>query len=372
LSNIIKKNILVCPLDWGLGHATRCVPIIRGFLEKGANVIIAAGGRPLAFLKKEFPDLTFIDFPGYNIRYPKNGSMAVAMLLSSLRIYKAIRKERKTLENIISVYHVDIVLSDNRFGLYNKNVYCIYMTHQVMIKCPSSLKFLEYIMYLIHRSYIKRYNECWIPDFKEGMNLSGQLSHKYTAHKSTYFIGPLSRFSLPINEKQPARLYDVMVILSGPEPQRSIFEEILIEQATALTQLKFLFVRGLTEKENGDEYKENIRLVPHLETEAMQKAIMESGLIICRPGYSSIMDLIVLNKKAIFVPTPGQTEQEYLAKYYYSGNFFFYMPQKKIDLEECIKKSSLCKGLRVTSDFSQLSSRIKKILEFEYNQGKPA
>lgn len=359
-----KKNILICPLDWGLGHATRCVPIIRGFLEKDANVILAASNRPLAFLKKEFPDITYIDFPGYNISYPKNGSMAFSMLRSAPRITKAIREERKMLDNIIRENKIDIVISDNRFGLHNKKVYCVYMTHQVMIKCPPLLKFLEYFLYRKHRSYITKYNECWIPDFEEGMSFSGILSHKYPAHKNTYFVGPLSRFSPVVpEEKQMDPVYDVMVILSGPEPQRTIFEEIIKKQSLALKHRKFLFVRGLTEKEPENKFNENIHWVSHLETDAMRKAIIGSKLIICRPGYSSIMDLAQLNKKAVFVPTPGQTEQEYLAKYYYQRNLFLYMNQKKINLEECIIKSDFYPVFSVNTDSSLLTKRIKYLLE---------
>ncbi|MFH0865092.1 MAG: glycosyltransferase [Bacteroidota bacterium] len=364
MNTSVKKNILICPLDWGLGHATRCVPIIREFMEKGANVILAASNRPLAFLKKEFPDLAFIDFPGYNIRYPRNSSMAFSMLRSALRITKAIRGERKLLDKIIRENKIDIVVSDNRFGLYNKKAYCIYMTHQVMIKCPPSLTFLEYFLYRKHRSYITKYNECWIPDFEEGMSLSGILSHKYAAHKNTFFVGPLSRFSPITNEeKKTDKICDVMVILSGPEPQRTIFEAIVINQALSIKKLKLLIVRGITEDECESRYTENVRMISHLETVAMRKAIIESELVICRPGYSSIMDLALLNKKAVFVPTPGQTEQEYLAKFYYQRNLFFYMKQKKFHLEECIIKSDFYQGMSIKTNLSQLSERINFLLE---------
>lgn len=364
MSTLRKKNVLICPLDWGLGHATRCVPIINKFKEKGANVFIAASNRPLAFLKKEFPDLNFIDFPGYNITYPKGGSMAFAMLKSSPAILKAIQKEKIQIEQIIEKNSIEIVISDNRFGLASSNAYSIYMTHQILIRCPSPLRFLESSLFRKHKSYISQYNECWIPDFDGEMNLSGDLSHKYTAHPQTFFIGPLSRFS-EIKQDEITRnfLYDIMVILSGPEPQRSIIEDIIHEQALKMKNLKFLIVRGITEKDTENHEDNNIRLVSHLETAAMRQAIIESDLIVCRPGYSSIMDLSVLGKKAAFVPTPGQTEQEYLAAYFFSRKYYFFMSQQGFDLKECIEKAKLFSPPELKSIPKTLDDRIDYLLE---------
>jgi len=358
-----KKNILICPLDWGLGHATRCVPIIKECIHQGANVILAASNRPLAFLKKEFPNLTFIDFPGYNIKYPENGKMVFSMLKSAPGILKAIKNEKKILEKIIHDYNIDIVISDNRFGLQSKDAYCIYITHQVMIKCPPSLSFLEKYLYKIHRSYIKKYDECWIPDFANGINLSGDLSHKYPAHKNTFFIQPLSRFNLlKPEEKKSDKKYDVIVVLSGPEPQRSIFEEIVLEQAKTMNHIKFLFVRGITEEVQDIKQKENISMVSHLETEALRKAMIESGLIICRPGYSSIMDIVKLNKNAVFVPTPGQTEQLYLAGYFLSRNIFYSTNQEDFNLDNCLLKSYYYKGIGLIYNSNILSERLNFLL----------
>jgi uncharacterized protein (TIGR00661 family) len=359
-----RKNILICPLDWGLGHATRCVPVIRRFQENGTNVIIAASGRPLSFLKKEYPQLSFIDFPGYNITYPKNGSMAAAMLRSAPSILQKIKLESIVLDKIISEHNIDIVISDNRFGLHSTKAYCVYITHQVLVKCPASLPFLEYSLYRKHRSYIKKYDECWIPDFRDDPGLSGILSHKYSAHRNTFFIGPLSRFSpLDNAEKFSAPIYDVIVILSGPEPQRSIFEGIVMRQAEVMKHLKFLFVSGITESESDSNIMPHIRKVSHFETEALRKAIIQSKLVVSRPGYSSIMDLAVLNKKAVFVPTPGQTEQEYLAKYYFKKNLFFCMRQNEFNLEEGILKSDSHPGLTVKTDHTMLQSRIDHLLK---------
>lgn len=290
--------------------------------------------------------------------------MALSMLFSTPRIFNAIREERRILEKIILENKIDIIVSDNRFGLYSKNAYCIYMTHQVMIKCPPALKLFEYFLMWMHRSFIKKYDECWIPDYEGEVNLSGDLSHKYPVEKHAYFTGPLSRFNPITSEEEEIKpVYDVMFILSGPEPQRTIFEEIAIKQVSALKHLKFLFVRGITENEYEEKHNENLHLVSHMESDAMRKAIIESDLIICRPGYSSIMDLARLQKRAVLIPTPGQTEQVYLAENFYSMNLFFCMDQKKFNLEKCILKSKIYPGISINADTTIISNRIKYFLE---------
>lgn len=290
--------------------------------------------------------------------------MALSMLFSSARILKAIKKENAILEKIISENKIDIVVSDNRFGLHSKKACCIYMTHQIMIKCPPALKLFEYFLWRKHRSFMKKYDECWIPDFEGEKNLSGDLAHKYPLVKNTFYVGPLSRFApLTVEEKKVKPVYDVMFIISGPEPQRTIFEETAIRQSLKLKDLKVLIVKGITETGITEERRQNIRLVSHLGSGQMRRVIAESKVVICRPGYSSIMDLTRLDKKAVFVPTPGQTEQIYLAKKFYSENFFFYMKQKMFDLDACIRHSASYAGINMQADRSVISSRIKYLLE---------
>ena len=189
-----RKNILICPLEWGLGHATRCMPIIKSLLELDVNVIIAGEGRSLKLLQKEFPHLENIYFPGYGIYYPKRKWMEISMLSQIPKIFFNIFKENRRLQKIIDLHNIDIVISDNRFGLWSSKAYSIYMTHQVLTKCPWFMKYMEYPLYRLHQFFIKHYNECWIPDFKGNHNLAGDLSNKMKVNNSTYHIGPLSRF----------------------------------------------------------------------------------------------------------------------------------------------------------------------------------
>ena len=187
-------KILVCPLNWGLGHATRCVPIIQGLMAEGHELVLAADGFPLLFLKQEFPSLRFISLPSYSIRYSKSNSQVAVMIRSFPAIVGGIIREHCWLKRLLKTEHFDQIISDNRFGMWHKNTHSIYITHQLMVKMPVKLKFLETLVHLIHKGFINCYDECWIPDTEENGGLSGDLSHKYKLPKNGKFIGTLSRF----------------------------------------------------------------------------------------------------------------------------------------------------------------------------------
>ncbi len=330
-----RKNILICPLEWGLGHATRCIPIIKKLLELDANVIIAGEGRSLMLLQKEFPNLKNIHLPGYGISYPKRKWMEISMLSQIPKIFYNIYKENKRLKNIVDTHDIDIVISDNRFGLWSSKAYSIYMTHQVLTKCPWFMKYMEYPLYKLHQFFIKHYNECWIPDFKGVNNLAGDLSNKMDINKNTFHIGPLSRFSINAKIKPE---YDLLAIISGPEPQRSVFEKIITKHLMS-TGLKTLTVGGKTEGDRRIKaINKNTFYVDYLTSDLLNDIVVNSKYILCRSGYSSIMDMVHMKKQAILIPTPGQTEQEYLAKTLYKKGYFYTMPQNNFDLKLAIKK----------------------------------
>lgn len=328
-------KILVCPLNWGLGHASRCVPIIRHLLQQGKQVIIASDGFPLELLKSEFPQLSFIHFPSYKVRYKKGKSQVLAMVISLPSIIRGIYKEHQQLKKIITDYGIDGVLSDNRFGLWNKKIRSIYMTHQLMVKMPKHLKWLEPVAWRMHRFFIQKYSICLIPDKFEDGGFAGDLTHKYPLPENAKFIGILSRFgmtsSYPVN-KEP---YKVLAVLSGLEPQRTLFENILVEEL-AKKDIDSLIIQGLPENEQKIRKENRVTVVSHLSSEEIKQYMLETPTIICRSGYSTVMDLVTLNLSAIFVPTPGQTEQEYLAEYLSGKGLFTSVEQT--DLKEFIAK----------------------------------
>ena len=303
----ISKNILVAPLNWGLGHATRCIPIINAILANGDKPIIASDGMALELLKKEFPKLEFIELPSYGVSYPENGALLkLKLLLDSPRIWNAIRKEHRVLKELITTFKLDGVISDNRLGLYSKLIPCIIMTHQLKVLSGTT----TWLSTQLHLNYIKKFDHCWIPDVDGIPNLSGQLSQNNDENISKTYLGPLSRLHLNPSIKKK---YDLMVLLSGPEPQRGILEQQLLQEVKRFKG-KVLFIAGNVKGKQITEKKGEITYHNYLTTQDLQEALDLSETILCRSGYTTIMDLHKLGKKAFFIPTPGQFEQEYLAQ----------------------------------------------------------
>lgn len=318
-------------MNWGLGHATRCVPIIRGLLESGDNVIIAADKAPLAFLKKEFPNLEFIELPGFEPLYSKGNSQVFQLLKSIPNALINFNKEHKALEKIVDDHKIDLVISDNRFGCWSKKVHSIYITHQLHIQAPKPFRWTQGILNKLHNIYIKKYDELWIPDIENTPSLSGILSHPADVKIKTKYIGFLSRFS---EIKDEEKSIDYLVILSGPEPQRTILENIIIKQAND-TDETIVILRAKPNEENlPDNIPNNVTIFNHVDDDKFTKLVSKSDKIICRGGYSSLMDLITLNRNAYLIPTPGQTEQEYLAKHLTEKGLFNYCNQKDFKLKD--------------------------------------
>lgn len=328
-----KKRILVAPLDWGLGHAARCIPLIRYLLEKKCTVLIGAGGRAMELLKNEptCKEAEFIQLPGYTVSYPRNGSMVLKMATQVPRILKGISLEHEQLKKLITEKKIDAVISDNRFGLWSKKVPCVFITHQLMVKSPLGENFIR----KKNTEYISRFSECWVPDIPNG--LSGDLGGKFKLPPNAKYIGLLSRFDYPQDALPEKRLRELLVILSGPEPQRTIFEKMILQQLPR--GLKALIVQGITEKKERIQISEDAELVSHLTAEELRRDILSSEMILSRPGYSTLMDLAVLGKKAVFVPTPRQTEQEYLAEQLMKNKIAYSVSQKKFALRDALKEA---------------------------------
>ncbi|MEP7231024.1 MAG: glycosyltransferase [Ginsengibacter sp.] len=329
-------TILIAPLDWGLGHVTRCIPIIKELEKLNCNLIIAVADVGFLLLKKEFPSLVILPAAGYKIRYSKGkGRVFFKLILQLPKLAIKISKEHNWLKKIIHTYKPDVIISDNRLGLFNKSITSVYITHQLEIKTGNSL--FDKVASKIHNSFIKKYDQCWIPDFKEN-GLAGELSHPKILQRNSVYLGALSRFE---KISPTERIYDVLISISGPEPQRTIFEEIVLAQLKNFRK-KVLIVRGLpAENKKMIPTIPNIKIVNHLKSVDLNMAFMQSDMIICRSGYTTIMDLVKLDKPAILIPTPGQAEQEYLAANLMKTKNFFSVKQKDFLLEESLLKASV-------------------------------
>jgi uncharacterized protein (TIGR00661 family) len=349
-----KTRILVAPLDWGLGHATRCIPIINELIFQNCEVLIAASGSGFFLLKKEFPSLVILRISSYKIKYSRNKRwLPLKLFLQFPQIIFSIQKENSWLKKNIKKYKIDAVISDNRFGMYSKKVPSVYITHQLLIKTGNI--FFEKIVQKIHYYFIKKYNYCWVPDCTEN-GLAGELSHQKNMPSNILYIGTLSRFELL---KDVPKIYDVLISISGPEPQRTIFEKLILFQLKNFNK-RILIVRGLP-NENKDLKidNESIKIVNHLSANELNKAFQQSEIIISRTGYTTIMDLVKLAKNAVLVPTPGQTEQEYLSTYLMKKNFFYSVEQDNFSLNTVYSDASVFEFINAPS----CSNNYKKIID---------
>lgn len=310
-------KILIIPLNWGLGHTTRCIPLVRQYLAQGDEVLLGGTGASLRLLHSYFPELRTVELAPLELRYSKGSRQVGAMIKALPEFIRFIRGNRKRLEAFLRKEPVDLVISDNCFGAYSKRCDCVYMTHQLQVLLPKPWRWLEPLAVRLHARLYNIYKEIWVPDYAGKDNLSGVLGHPKKLDARVKYIGPLSRFSK--EEGEPAldhKPFDVVALLSGLEPQRTLFEEEAIRRFAG-KQERVLIVRGLTDEPATRIEHGNITLVPHLKQKLLADELQGAKLIIARSGYSTIMDLhgLGLLHKAEFHPTPGQPEQEYLAAY---------------------------------------------------------
>ena len=344
----MSKNILVAPLNWGLGHATRCIPLIYELISNGFNPILASDGIALEILKKEFPNLLALELPSYNIEYAKNGkNFKWKMFKNSPTMISAILEEKQVVKLWTTELNLSGIISDNRLGVRSKKIPSVFITHQLNVLTGNT----SWITSKLHQNIIKKFSECWIPDFKEKPNLSGKLGHLKESDLNLKYIGPISR----LEKKDLPIKYNLMVILSGPEPQRTILEEILTIEIKKFKG-DILFVKGIVQKQQLFEVVENVTFVNFMTSNDLQIAFNESEVVLCRSGYTTIMDLAKLGKKAFFIPTPGQFEQEYLAKKLKNNGLFPSANQDKFRIRN-LAEVDMYQGFQVTEnniDFKKL------------------
>jgi uncharacterized protein (TIGR00661 family) len=342
------KKVLVAPLDWGLGHASRCIPLIRVLQEKKCEVVIAGSGRSLELLRAEFPSLRCFTLAAYDPQYPSKGSMVIKMAAQLPRFLATIKKEHRQLENIVTDEKMDVVISDNRFGCWSAKVTSVFITHQSNILMPKRFGWLAGIVRKMNHRTMRKFSVCWIPDFPGEQSLAGVLSEMKV--EGAQYVGVLSRFSSP-HEKQSEPLsgsqgvYNLLCVFSGPEPQRTILENLVVEQLKG-TDLKAMIVRGIPAGEKKNPLKVKADVIDFANSHQLQQLITRSEIVLARSGFSTVMDLATMKKKAIFIPTPGQTEQEYLASRMREQKVAYSMSQKNFNLAVALREVTEYRGFR--------------------------
>ncbi len=324
-------RILVAPLDWGLGHAARCVPIIRALVHYGATPIVAADAGPLALLRAEFPELEHVRLPGIHIRYGDGKSQLWSMAAQFPAMVHSIHRERRHFERLRKDLRLDAVISDQRFGVRSTEVPSILITHQLFPFTPAAQPLLRKLN--IH--HIKRFDRCWVMDEPDAPGLAGELSHGSDLPANARYIGTLSRLEATAHNAGPHR---IVAVISGPEPQRTLLENRLMALLPTIPG-DHLLVRGLPGSSGPDRIG-NIKRVPHLASAELARTLSEAELIVSRSGYTTLMDLDALGRTALIIPTPGQAEQEYLGRLHARTGRFIMQSQGSIDLKAALDKAS--------------------------------
>lgn len=334
-----------------MGHATRCVPIIKALVEAGFEPVLASDGAALEILKEAFPNLMAFELPGYNITYSKSSwNFKLQLLFSVPRIRKTIQKEVALVEKIVEQEQIQGIISDNRFGVHHPLIPSVYITHQLRVLAGV----LTRLTTRIHTSYIEKFDTCWVPDTIENPTYSGRLSEYSKIQIPVKHIGILSR----LKYKSTVEKYKIAIVLSGPEPQRTLLEEkMLSDFSDALGPT--ILVRGVLSDQLLKTRFKNLEIVNYANEKALSALLNASNIVISRSGYSTLMDLAVLGKKVFFIPTPGQTEQEYLAKRmqdlkiapFKSQNEFKFSALKQLDTYEGFIKKEVALELELFSLF---------------------
>lgn len=320
--------VLICPLNWGLGHATRLVPIIQKHIKQGDKPIIAASGAALLFLKKEFPNLEYHRFKGINIRYAKKPFLLMSMAFQMPLFALCIIYEYFKTKQLVRIINPSLIISDNRYGVRHSKVKSIIITHQLFIQLPKAIRWMQKPLHIFTHWLVSKFSECQVPDYEDyESSLSGKLSHGESLPSNIKYTGPLSRFQNMKLENILISTFipDILIIISGPEPSRTFFEQEMDARFNN-TNKTVLVVCGKPDLDNNikegstKNLPMGITKLNHIKTEHLFILLNKVNKVIARAGYSTIMDLNASGCKAELIPTPGQTEQEYLAGWKNSQN----------------------------------------------------
>ena len=334
-------RICIAPLDWGLGHATRCIPIIQALQSLGHTIYIGSEGHHEVILREAFPTATILPLRGYRVHYTKKGSLFfLTILLQGPKILFSAINEYWWLKKRQRLYHFDLIIADNRVGFFHKKVASVFITHQLHLIMP--YRWATCLFQKMQYVWLNNFSACWVPDIEGPNNLSGILANPTQKPRiALWYMGCLSRLytsaekTNDLNNEDPISF---LGIVSGPEPQRTLLENILWEEGNQLNK-KFVVVAGLPMDKNYHSESANGTLYNHLNGAALAQQIQRAEYIICRGGYTSLMELIPFGKKLIFVPTPGQTEQAYLGALWQKNKWALCYNQSDFALATALKEA---------------------------------
>ena len=359
------KNILIAPLDWGLGHTTRCVPLIHYLQHTGHNPIFAGNASQRSFIGETFGDtINSVHLDGYNITYSKWNRVAQMGLLSQFpAISSAIAHEQEWLLQNTAKLALDGIISDNRYGLFHSRLPTVIIIHQPRVLSGFG-NLADRTVQRLHYKYLNRFGVTWIPDNDGAPNIGGILSHPGNLPLISRYIGPLSRFNEHTASQPIHTAGAVVILLSGPEPQRSELAARLWKQAVDMKS-QIVFVEGNETVAPPAMIPDHIDHYKRVTQEQLGPILADASMVVCRSGYSTIMDLLALGKKAILIPTPGQTEQQYLAGHLHKQGIYYSVEQERFNLEEALTEAGKFPyhKMELASCYSQYKAAVSSWVE---------
>ena len=341
ISSEMKIIYSVC--SWGLGHATRSLPVIRKLIDENNEITIISNGRSLELLKKEIgSNIEYINIPDYPMLLSENARQFMAKSIIYWPLF--IRKMQSGLSKLTKMLETkkcDIIISDGRYDIYSKKIPSFFISHQMRIMNPLRIRMFETGSEIFNLFFFKRFRGVIVPDYKED-SLSGDLSHnlKKIDEKKIHYVGVLSDFQ----KKKRKKDIDYLISISGPEPQRTLLEKKLLSQVDQLDG-SIVITLGKTEDKNVSD-NENILIYSFLTKEKRENLLNRAKLVVSRSGYSTIMDLAVIRTKALMTPTPGQIEQEYLSQYHNNKGTFYSVNQELLDLGRDVEIAKNMTGIQ--------------------------
>ena len=339
--------------------------------------------------------------PGKAVSYPRKSgrfSMALALLRQFPGLLGSVYREHRDVRRLVRKTGARILVSDNRYGCFSGKAVSVFVGHQVFLRAPGGLAWAEPMINAVNHWFIRRFRYCLVPDNTGPENLSGALSMggegkpAYRVLPGLRFVGPLSRFTetesgpyalqeenlpqdlpadkdtgvhSPLPEGMPEDF--VLVMLSGPEPQRTLLEAELVREVAGL-ECGVVFVRGLINGSGAADLPEAIAGFSHLPDGPLAWLIRHARLVICRPGYSTLMDLAVFGKKVLVVPTPGQTEQEYLGRRIGDLGWGRCVRQGELNLADQMPEALAGKGIPRSADGGKTWMKLVRALLEESGQ----
>jgi len=341
----MARRILFAVHDWGLGHATRSLVLIRALVQRGDAVTILMAESPgLALLRAELGDACefypYEDIPKPFSRYP--AVFYFRMSCSVPQIWLRFTLEQRLTERLVRERRLDAVVSDSRLGVWSREApsYCVF--HSLRQIIPGRPRQLERIVERAQRYALRGYRAILVPDVEGDDALAGDLAHDLDVdwRGKLVYIGPLS-------ELQPngaAEDIDYFFSISGVEPHHTMLAERVL---AALPALRGRSVVALGRPGSAADVRTvgNATIHGYLDRRAQGEMLARARVIVGRSGYTTLMEAAGFGKRALFVPTPGQSAQEYLAKFHCERGRVFSTVQSALDIACDLARAEAASGL---------------------------